>query len=256
MSTENNPEDAQPADGQDAPASVNPLVALVRRGQAGLRRLLQRLGIHSGSTAADQASGEAGSASATREVVKEIVYVSVPADPPPLVRTIFIVLLALIIGLLAGAWFGYELFATRLDAQAEQIDEQRFILIGLEKENKGLQRDREELLEMRKTLDDTQKTLFDTQRDLSRLATFGKTRCDEQTLSRIAEREAAAASGKLLNSADDRGVRSVAPSVPRSSGRISTAAPAAAQQPGSGICDISSSNPQEALSRCIGNINP
>lgn len=257
MSTENAPEDAQPAEAQHTKG--NPFVAFFRRGHAALRarlqQLRQRFSRLAGKAAANDADGEAAAGargqSGARETVKEIVYVSVPADPPPLARTIFIALLMLTIGLLAGAWFAYKLFATRLDDQAEQIDQQRVILIDIEKENRLMQRDRDELFETRKALADTQKALLETQRDLSRLSTFSKTRRDEQIRSRIGERATAAATGR---SSESEMLRMESPAR-RPATHQESASPAASQQAEPGTCNINSSHPEAALSRCIDSLN-
>ncbi|SMB22302.1 protein of unknown function [Sterolibacterium denitrificans] len=250
MSTENTPEDAQPAEAQHTRG--NPFVMFRAALRIRLQQLRQRFaGFFGKTTDGDTDDGTGGTSGARdREVVKEIVYVSVPADPPPLARTIFIALLMLTVGLLAGAWVAYKLFAARLDDQAEQIDQQRVILIDIEKENRRMQRDRDELFETRKALTDTQKALFETQRDLSRLSSFGKTRRDEQIRASISARANAAASSTPGEAANESGMRGTA-----TAARQSSASPAAPQQPMPGTCNISGSNPQEALSRCIDSLN-
>lgn len=254
MSTENTPEDAQPAEAQHARG--NPFVAFHAALRIRLQQLRQRFaGFFRKTTDGNTEDGaDATSGARDREVVKEIVYVSVPADPPPLARTIFIALLMLTVGLLAGAWIAYKLFAARLDDQAEQIDQQRVILIDIEKENRRMQRDRDELLETRKALADTQKALFEAQRDLSRLSTFGKTRRDEQIRASISERANAAASSAPGEAANESGMRGTASSAQHATARQRPASPAAPQQPIPGTCNISGSNPQEALSRCIDSL--
>lgn len=240
------------------PASSNPVGAFFQRGGAALRirwlqlryHLRRIVGLSPEGGAHSLSTEQADSVADSREIIKEVVYVTVPADPPPLARTFFIALLMLTIGLLAGAWLAYPLFATRLDSQAERIEDQQMALIEIEKENFRMQRDRDALLELRKVLADTHKELLETQLALSRLSTFGTARSNAPA--RLpASKPARSNLGSGAPAITDKMDAAAPP--PRAGSRQETI-PAAPQPASPGTCNIDGKNPQESLSRCISNL--
>ena len=144
-------------------------------------------------------------------------------------RTLAIAALTLIVGLSLGTWVAYRLFATHLDEQAAQIDQQQAVLSDLAADSKPRQRDQHQtkLHDIQRELEQTQQALEDTRRELQQLADSDKARPP-----------ATATQGQA------------APQITPSHPQATTD-----DNPLSGSCDINTDNLQETLARCLSNLD-
>ncbi len=216
MSSENAPEKA--AAEEQAPAQSSGISQRIQWAVEGAQGAWQRLRIRFGAPAPEG------------EPEGEVAVDAVPVGKRPItaLRIVFFAGGTALIGIFAGMWMAYGLFAKKIDSQEAEITAQRQTLIRLEKENR-----RAQLVETeyRDSLVEAQRALADTQRRLAQ-ATAARNKGDVLP--------GAKASLPALSFGRSRSMKTIQPPAP---------------PPLSGTCDINSSNAAEGLARCINELN-